>query len=150
MTADLYQRPSRDAIAAKVRGQLPGAQPSPAGTAARNDPPGPAANFGAWLRARMRALGWDQATLQERAGIKTPHIAARAINGTGVDLGAAAGIAALVGLELTVMLGPYRCVTCDGQPPAGFACLECGTEARLLSPGQRLEQATAERTGRQP
>jgi hypothetical protein len=88
------------------------------------------ANFAVHLNARMRALGWDQAKLMERADIKTPQIAARAINGTGCDLGLAERIAAAVGGYLATMIGPYMCSTCTGEPPAGFACLECGAESR--------------------
>lgn len=140
----LYQRPSREEIAARVRGELPGGPP------AAPAPQDHLANFGTCLRARMRALGWDQAAIQERAGIKTPQAAARAINGTGVDLGVAARLAALVGLDLAVMLAPYSCATCQGEPPAGYSCLECGAERRSPAPAERLAIATAERTGRTP
>jgi Helix-turn-helix len=115
--SELYKRPSRDEIAARVRAALPGAD-----TAA-----GPVQNFATHLSARMRALGWDQTILQERAGI-TPQVAARAINGTGVSLELAGQIAELTGLTLAVMTGPYVCRTCRAEPPAGFGCLECGAE----------------------
>ena len=122
---DLYKRPSRDEIAARVMRSLPGAgdtaeeAPAEHGSAVRN--------FGVHLSARMRALGWDQSALQEHAAI-TPQTAARAINGTGVSLELADKIAALAGLTLAVMTGPYTCGTCAGQPPAGYGCLECGAE----------------------
>jgi hypothetical protein len=89
----------------------------------------PLRNFAVHLAARMRALGWDQAVLQEKAGISA-HVAAKAINGTGADLGLAGKIAELVGGQLAVMIGPYTCSTCDGTPPKGYRCLECGAEAR--------------------
>jgi hypothetical protein len=123
--ADLYPRPTREQIAAKIRGVLPGAEPKPE----PSEPTDYLTNFGTHLRARMRALGWDQAQLQSRAGIGV-HIAARAINGTGCDIGVAGKIAALVGISLTAMISSYRCGTCHGEPPAGYACLECGTETR--------------------
>jgi hypothetical protein len=120
-TDELYQPPSRDDAVARVRARLPGARVAPAfdGT--------PVENFSAHLNARMRALGLDQAAIQEMAGI-TPQTAARAINGTGVGLELAGQLAGFVGLALAVMIGPYTCGTCNGEPPAGFACLECGTE----------------------
>lgn len=142
MTADLYQRPSREAIAAKVNGTLPGA-PKAA------PPHDPLACFSRHLQARMRALGWDQVTLQERAGIKTPQVAARAVNGTGCDLGLAGRIAALIGLDLAAMLGPYQCGTCHGDPPSGYTCLECGASKRQSTPSERLAAAAAE-AGRRP
>lgn len=86
--------------------------------------------FAKHLQARMRVLAWDQAALQEHAEIKTPQLAARAINGTGCDIGLAGRIAAAVGSSLPAMLIPYQCGTCHGEPPPGFVCLECGTERR--------------------
>ena len=85
--------------------------------------------FAQHLTARMRALGWDQAQLQERAGISA-HVAAKAVNGTGCDLGIAGKIAAVVGGYLATMIGPYMCGTCGGDGRPGFRCLECGTETR--------------------
>lgn len=120
--SDLYQRPSRDEIAARH---------AAADTARKAaEPPDHMARFAQHLAARMRALGLDQAQLQERAGIKSPQIAARAINGTGCDIVLAGKIAAALGSDLTAMLAPYTCGTCAGQPHAGFACLECGAERR--------------------
>ena len=116
----MYPRPDRDQIAARVK----------AGQQAPGPEPDALARFARHLRGRMRALGWDQAQLQQRAGIKTPRVAAGAVNGTRCDLGLAERIAALVGSDLAAMIGPYLCSTCAGQPPAGFRCLECGTEGR--------------------
>lgn len=92
------------------------------------DPVDPLRNFAVHLQARMRLLNWTQQDLQDRAAIKTPQIAARAINGTGVDLGLAGRIADLIGLDLGYMIRPYECGTCNGEPPTGYQCLECGTE----------------------
>lgn len=87
----------------------------------------PLACFARHLQARMRALGWDTAALTERAGV-TQITITKAVNGSSVGLELAGKLAALAGLELVQMLGPYACGTCTGTPPAGFACLECGTE----------------------
>jgi len=144
--SDLYPRPTREEIAARVG--VPETLPVPVGhycdsgncevcgdgTGDEPQPetawaPDPLACFSVHLSARMRALGWDQVTLQERAGIGA-HIAAKAINGTGCDLALAGKLAALVGGYLAAMIGPYVCGTCTGEPPAGFACLECGAETR--------------------
>lgn len=103
-------------------------EPEPEPTAA----PDPLACFSVHLSARMRALGWDQTRLQERAGI-SPHVAAKAINGNGCDLAVAGKIAAVVGGHLATMIGPYICATCAGEPPQGYGCLECGTETRAAS-----------------
>ena len=127
MTGDLYPRPSREEIAARVGFDV--TLPAPAPKPQLLEMPDPLACFTTHLCARMRALGIDQAQLQERAGI-TAHIAAKAINGTGCDLALAGKLAALVGGYLAAMIGPYRCSTCEGAPPAGFSCLECGAETR--------------------
>lgn len=132
----------------RFRVRAPGSSPEPPraapGRVERELPPGtpstpaspsvPAAatdaisRFGRHLRGRLRALGWDAAALAERSGLSA-HVTGRAVNGTSVDLATAEKIADLVGSALLAMIGPYRCGTCDGEPPAGFRCLECGTEA---------------------
>lgn len=91
----------------------------------------PLAAFALHLKLRMRALGWDQAKLQEVLDI-SGHIAGRAVNGTAVDLGMAGRIAAAVGRELTEMLGEYECGNCQGIPPGGFTCQECGAEGARI------------------
>ena len=85
--------------------------------------------FARHLRGRMRALGWDTAALAKQAGL-TERITVRALNGTYADLATAEKLADLVGSSLVAMLGHYQCPTCTGEPPKGFRCLECGTEAR--------------------
>jgi hypothetical protein len=133
--ADRFVSPTREEIAAQVSASLPGKPrvrvpdpvPDPAGDVAPEPDTDPLACFSVHLRASMRAFGWLQEDLQERAGIGA-HVAARAINGTGCDLGVAGKIAALTGRPLAVMIGPYACGTCDGTPPAGFRCMECSVE----------------------
>lgn len=146
MSADLYPRPSREEIAAKYIDTLGERAAAVAQGVADDDlsdvvtrrepepqeSPDPLACFSVHLSARMRALGWDQTRLQERAGI-SPHAAAKAINGNGCDLAVAGKIAAVVGGHLAAMIGPYICATCAGEPPQGFGCLECGTETRAAS-----------------
>lgn len=132
--ATVNDKLGRDEAAARVSASLPGA-------AARSDaddldgvvtrkpgPPGePLACFARHLQARMRALGWDAARLTELTGV-TQITITKAVNGSSVSLEFAGKLAALTGLTLPQMLGPYTCGTCTGTPPAGFACLECGTE----------------------
>lgn len=88
-----------------------------------------AANLGTHMRAKLRALGWTPADLAEKSGISA-HITGRAINGNGAELSVAEKFAELLGGSLVMMIGPYRCTNCNGEPPAGFSCLECGAEAR--------------------
>jgi hypothetical protein len=99
-------------------------------TTQHDQPPGSAAaNFSVHLAARLRALGWTQAHLTDKSGLSA-HVTGRALNGNGIELANAEKIAGLVGSSLPVMIGLYTCGTCTGQPPAGYACLECGTETR--------------------
>lgn len=124
---DLYPRPSREAIAEMVKAQLPGADDSP--PAVTRPEASAAANFAVHLTARLRALGWNSTRLVEKSGLSHAAVS-RALNGHGASIDAAEKIAALVGGYLAAMIGPYMCATCTGEPPAGFKCLECGTEAR--------------------
>jgi hypothetical protein len=129
-----YEPPSRQRIAEHVTGQLSGTANGDDdldGIVRRREPPGdPLANFAIHLKARMRALGWDQAQLQKRAEVSA-HVAAKAVNGTGCDLALAGKIAVLAGVDLAVMIGPYACGTCQGNGRAGFICRECGKEVPL-------------------
>jgi hypothetical protein len=133
---DMYTRPSRDEIAAEL-GIRPGADDGLDDVVTHREPEPlkPAQylrNFAIHLNARMRALGWDQTDLQREAGIATPRVTAKAMNGTGVALDIAAGIARAVGSHLPAMLGPYVCTTCEGTPPPGYQCMECDTEGERL------------------
>jgi len=147
MTDDLYPRPNRGAIAARVLASMPGANaeaeetPVPAshycdsgncsvcgdGTGDKPETPDVMARYATHLRARLRALGWTQGELEERAGVSAPTIA-RAVNGTNVSLDIAAKLASVVGSTLITMIGEYTCGTCQGSPYPGYRCLECGEE----------------------
>lgn len=134
MSAEMYPRPSREEIAARVQSQ-------PAATANADDlddvatrrepePQGTAvANFAVHLRARMRALGWDSRTLAQKTGL-TQVTVTRAAGGTATGLDIAEKLAAAVSGYLAAMIGPYLCGTCHGEPPPGFSCLECSAETR--------------------
>ena len=39
-----------------------------------------------------------------------------------------AALAAALNQSLDVLTSPSTCATCDGMPPAGFTCRECGTD----------------------
>ena len=135
MTDDLYQRPDRDAIAARVRAAesakttVDGIVDDLGDAVTRDEPDASDVLpcFATHLRARLRALGWTQGELEERAGTSAPT-AARALKATGVSLDIAARLAVLVGSTLVTMIGPYTCGTCQGSPYPGYRCLECGAE----------------------
>lgn len=54
-------------------------------------------------------------------------------NGQAALLGYAVAISAELGVPLADMTGGDPCGTCFGRPPAGFACLTCGTEGREIA-----------------
>ena len=99
---DLYQRPSREEIAAL---------------------------FGRHVRARLTVRGWSIEELSRRTGDQTGNLS-QAIRGIKCPLAIAGRIADALGVPLAEMLVPYTCATCAGTPPKGFRCLECGAETR--------------------
>jgi hypothetical protein len=128
--SDIYPRPSREEIAARVAAGDPyDVAVTPRDPDPEPGPPSAVANFAVHLSAKLRALGMDAGTLAERSGLSQITVT-RAVSGTSVSLEIAEKLAVLTGGYLAAMIGPYVCGTCAGEPPAGFACLECGTEAR--------------------
>lgn len=124
--SDLYPRPSREAIAAQVAAQQPPDAPQAALQAGSA-----AGNFAVHLAARMRALSLTAKEVGEKSGAGNAGVGiALGSGGRCVSLDVAEKLAAAVGGYLATMVGPYMCSTCTGEPPAGFRCLECGTEAR--------------------
>jgi transcriptional regulator with XRE-family HTH domain len=87
---------------------------------------------GANIRVLRQQHGWNQAKLGELMGWPS-NSTVRAAEGhrngrqrgfTSQEVERLAAIFGVSPWQLTM-----RCATCDGQPPAGFACLTCG--ARL-------------------
>ena len=132
----MYPRPSRDEIAAHVLSQQPpgtaDADDDLDGTAARRDPH-PETDVVAWFSAHariaLRLRGWSKVDLARAAGSQNADVT-RAVNGQACSLALAGRIAAALGRALADMVQPVGCGTCDGSPPAGFSCLECGAETR--------------------
>jgi lambda repressor-like predicted transcriptional regulator len=120
--ADICPRPSREEIAARVSAVT-------AETGPRQPESDVVAWFSAHARAQLTVRGWSLHDLSERTGDASGNIT-QAINGTKCPLAIAGRIAGALGVQLAEMVVPYTCRTCCGRPPAGFACLECGTEAR--------------------
>jgi len=133
VSADLYQRPSRDAIAARVNGNQRAQEAAAAAVTERQPASDVVALFAVHVRARLSARGWTLSDLSGRTGDSTGNLA-QAIKGSKCPLAIAGRIAGAFGVPLAEMLVPYRCRTCagyDGKPPAGCKCLECGDETRL-------------------
>jgi transcriptional regulator with XRE-family HTH domain len=64
----------------------------------------------------------------------------RAEQGRDVALSIASALAAGLGLPLSALLAELKCGRCDGTPPAGFICGECGrTRMAAVNDQQRRE-----------
>lgn len=92
-------------------------------------PAGQSAVIGANVRALRLNRGWSMAKLGELMGWQTVttvcaaegHRSAYQRRFTAGEVGRLAAIFGVSPERLNT-----RCVNCEGQPPAGFACLRCG------------------------
>jgi transcriptional regulator with XRE-family HTH domain len=91
--------------------------------------------IGANVRALRQGMGWSQRKLAVAMGLGAHNVSAvsrlekaapdgRRRNITVLELERLADIFEVAAWQLKA-----RCVTCDGKPPAGFACLTCGARA---------------------
>jgi transcriptional regulator with XRE-family HTH domain len=93
-------------------------------------PEGQSAIAGANLRTLRRRKGWSQARLAELMGWQNASTVCAA-EGHRDDRGQRRFTAEEI-KQLAAIFGisprhlTTRCATCDGHPPAGFACLACG------------------------
>lgn len=78
------------------------------------------------LRRRRQALGWSAAELSERTGVPRNVITNFETCRTGLSIESYVALATALGVELDNMLRPEDCPICEGFPPAGFTCRECG------------------------
>lgn len=81
---------------------------------------------GARIRGLRKALGWKQGELAAKAGIRQTMVSRSESGTVRMSPRTAAAIAAALGVSLEDLLA--ECGHCHGNPPAGFACLSCGTE----------------------
>lgn len=85
----------------------------------------PAALIGQRLRrARTRAF-LSLRELAEKSGVSFTGIQ-HIEQGADGRLSTVAAIAEALGLSMDRLTAPMACTTCDGNPPAGFTCQECG------------------------
>jgi len=81
--------------------------------------------FGRRLRREREALDWSLREAGGKCGLNAATIM-RIEGGNDAGLSSAIILARLYGLSLDALLAGSACETCDGIPPAGFACLSCG------------------------
>jgi transcriptional regulator with XRE-family HTH domain len=72
------------------------------------------------LSARLTGIGWPIPVL----GLRRIERGERR-----VDVDDLAALAEAFGVPMQRLLEEANCTACHGAPPAGFACLACGTEA---------------------
>jgi transcriptional regulator with XRE-family HTH domain len=83
--------------------------------------------FGRRLRRERSRRGWSMRDLAARCGEGfSPNTVQRAEDGRDITLSGAIVLAAALGTSLDALLATGECEVCDGMPPAGFICSECG------------------------
>jgi transcriptional regulator with XRE-family HTH domain len=83
--------------------------------------------FGRRARKARLERRWSVREMAERSGgALSPSTVTRAESGREVYLGAAFSIAGVLGTALAELLADPECARCDGEPPAGFSCRDCG------------------------
>ncbi len=82
--------------------------------------------FGRRVLRERTARGWSVRELAARTSGLSPSTITRAENGHEIWLTGALAITAALGMPLAEMFTPPECGRCDGHPPAGFACPDCG------------------------
>ncbi len=96
-------------------------------------PAGQSAVAGANIRVLRQRKGWSQAQVGELMGWpgNSTVCAAEGRRGSrqrGFTAGEAGRLAGIVGVPAAQLT--TRCANCEGNPPAGFACLACGARCR--------------------
>lgn len=77
------------------------------------------------IRALRRNLGWTQGELARKAGIRQAMLSHAETGTVRMSPGTAAAIASALGTTVEDLLA--ECGHCRGNPPAGYACLSCGS-----------------------
>ena len=83
------------------------------------------AAFGRRLQRERENRHWSMRETSEKCGL-WPSTIMRAEKGSDVALSSAITLAALYEVSMDALLAEAGCETCDGMPPAGFICRECG------------------------
>ena len=81
--------------------------------------------FGRRIRRERERRGWSMRDLGSKCGVNASTIL-RVEQGRDMALSSAVAVAGALGLGMDWLLAETHCGTCDGMPPAGFICSECG------------------------
>lgn len=94
----------------------------------RGDPVPELRMFGQRLQRHRLQRGWSLRDLAAKADVASASTINRVENGKGdIWLSAAVKLAAALEVSLDELLAEPVCAKCDGHPPAGFTCNECGS-----------------------
>ena len=81
--------------------------------------------FGRRIRRERERRGWSMRDLAGKSGLNATTVL-RVEQGRDMALSSAVAVAAALELGMDWLLAETHCGTCDGTPPAGFICSECG------------------------
>ena len=81
--------------------------------------------FGRRLIRERESRGWSMRETGAKTGLSASTVM-RAEVGQDCALSTAIALAAAYGLSIGDLLAEGPCDRCDGKPPAGFICGECG------------------------
>jgi transcriptional regulator with XRE-family HTH domain len=81
--------------------------------------------FGRRVLRERTARRWSLRELGDKSGVPFATIS-RAERGQDVMLASAMRIADALSVPIGDLVTPSSCETCDGLPPSGFTCNECG------------------------
>lgn len=82
--------------------------------------------FGRNVAAARKRLGWSYRALAKRCDVNYSTLHGIEMGKRGTTLSSAVRIARALGKSLDELAMMTECMTCHGQPPAGFRCMECG------------------------
>jgi transcriptional regulator with XRE-family HTH domain len=86
--------------------------------------------FGRRIQRERQRRAWNLRELGDKAGGVSANTILRVEDGQNLTLGVAVALAKALGVSLDSLLAEVECETCDGMPPAGFICAECGRGAK--------------------
>jgi transcriptional regulator with XRE-family HTH domain len=91
--------------------------------------------FGKRIQRERERRGWSVRELARKSGVaaSTPL---RIEAGQDSSLSSAIAVSSALGLSLDVLLAEPGCGVCDGSPPGGFICSECGRGATQAATGE--------------
>ena len=85
--------------------------------------------FGRRIQRERQRRRWNLRELGDKCGGISANTILRVEAGQNLTLGVAVALAKALGVSLDSLLAEVECETCDGMPPAGFICSECGRGA---------------------